>query len=228
MELTGPADLRRQAQSDQQGRYEFDGVPDAEYAIQVSVPGFDRYEAKLKVAAGRTLTHRISLAISAVRSEVTVADQGEVSVDPGSNAGAVVLQGENLKALSDNRDRLEEDLQALAGPSVGPSGGEIFVDGFSGGKLPSKASIREIRVNQNPFSAEYDRLGFGRVEIFTKPGTDRFRGEAGFEFGDARLNSRNPFALEKPPSQRKMLQGKPGRSARQAIVFLRGAGAVLH
>ena len=49
------------------------------------------------------------------------------------------------------------------------SGGAIFIDGFSGGQLPSKASIREIRINQNPFSAEYDKLGYGRIEIFTKP-----------------------------------------------------------
>ncbi|MBS1856481.1 MAG: TonB-dependent receptor [Acidobacteria bacterium] len=207
VELTGPSDVRRQAQTDQQGRYQFDGLPPAEYTIQVSVPGFERHESRVKVAAGRMASHRLNLTISSVRSEVTVADQGEVTVDPGGSVGAVVIQGENLKALSDNRDRLEEDLQALAGPSVGPSGGEIFVDGFSGGKLPSKASIREIRVNQNPFSAEYDRLGYGRVEIFTRPGTDRFRGEAGFEFGDARFNSRNPFATDKPASQRKMLQG---------------------
>ena len=207
VDLAGPADLRRQTQSDQQGRYQFEGLPPAEYRLQVSVPGFEPCEVRARVGAGRTLVQRISLALSAVRSEVTVEEQGELSVDPGSNAGAVVLQGENLKALSDDRDRLAEDLQALAGPAAGPGGGEIFVDGFSGGKLPSKASIREIRINQNPFSAEYDRLGFGRVEIFTKPGTDAFRGEAGFDFGDSRFNSRNPFANDKPPYQRKMLQG---------------------
>jgi hypothetical protein len=118
--------------------------------------------------------------------------------------------GPNLQALSNNRDDLAEDLEALAGPSVGPGGGEIFVDGFSGGKLPSKASIREIRVNSNPFSAEYDRLGFGRVEIFTKPGADKYRGEAGFNFSDASFNSRNPFAVDKPPYQRKMAEGNLG------------------
>ncbi|HEV2762788.1 MAG TPA: hypothetical protein VGV38_07330, partial [Pyrinomonadaceae bacterium] len=95
-----------------------------------------------------------------------------------------------------------EALQALAGPSTGATGeGEIFLDGFSGGRLPPKESIREIRINRNPFSAEYDRLGYGRIEIFTKPGTDRLRGSASFNFNDESLNSRHPFALTRAPFQ---------------------------
>jgi hypothetical protein len=46
----------------------------------------------------------------------------------------------------------------LAGPAAGPNGGTIYIDGFSGGELPPKNTIREIRINQNPFSPEYDRL----------------------------------------------------------------------
>ena len=68
-------------------------------------------------------------------------------------------------------------LEALAGPSAGPNGGQIYIDGFTGGQLPSKSSIREIRVNQNPFSAQYDSLGYGRIEILTKPGTDKLHGQ---------------------------------------------------
>lgn len=207
-ELAGPAESRQAAQTDLQGHFQFTGLAPGEYRLVVAVQGFDRYQSPdLRVAAGRTLTHRVKLALAVVNAEVTVGERGEVAVDPASNAGAIVVEGSNLKALSDDRDRIAEDLQALAGPSVGPNGGEIFVDGFSGGKLPSKASIREIRVNQNPFSAEYDRLGFGRVEIFTKPGSDAYRGEVGFNFGDSALNSRNPFATDKPPYQRKMLEG---------------------
>jgi hypothetical protein len=73
------------------------------------------------------------------------------------------------------------------------------VDGFSGGQLPSKDSIREIRINQNPFSPEYDKLGFGRIEVFTKPGTDRLRGTAFYNFGSDAWNSRDPYASRKAP-----------------------------
>ena len=65
---------------------------------------------------------------------------------------------------------------ALAGPSAGPNGASIFIDGFSGGELPPKETIREIRINQNPFSPEFDKLGLDRIEILTKPGSDHWRG----------------------------------------------------
>src|ERR1041384_2500893 len=93
------------------------------------------------------------------------------------------------------------------GPAAGPNGGQIFIDGFTGGRIPPKESIREIRINQNPFSAEYDRLGFGRIEILTKPGTDKLRGQASFSFTDESLNSRNPYAPTKAPYQARNFGG---------------------
>ena len=113
-----------------------------------------------------------------VKGESTVT----VSVEPDNNATALVIKGEDLASLPDDPDDLADALQALAGPGAGPNGGQIYIDGFSGGQLPPKESIREIRINQNPFSAEYDRLGFGRIEILTKPGSDHIHGA--FRFND--------------------------------------------
>jgi len=124
-----------------------------------------------------------------------------------ANASAIVLRGADLDALSDNPDDLAADLAALAGPAAGPNGGATFIDGFSGGQLPPKESIREIRINQNPFSAEYDRLGFGRIEILTKPGTDKFHGQAFMNYGDENFNSRNPFSPDKAFYQQKFFGG---------------------
>ena len=53
-----------------------------------------------------------------------------------------------------------------------------------------------MRVNANPFSPEYDRPGFSRVEIFTKPGSETLRGQAFAQFNDRFLNSRNPLLAE--------------------------------
>jgi len=85
-------------------------------------------------------------------------------------------------------------LQALAGPGVGPGGGgQIYTDGFSGGAPPPKSSIREIRINSNPYSAEYDQPGNNRVEILTKPGADIMHGQVQMQFNDEKLNSRSPL-----------------------------------
>ncbi|MGI9055923.1 MAG: TonB-dependent receptor domain-containing protein, partial [Pyrinomonadaceae bacterium] len=85
--------------------------------------------------------------------------------------------------------------------------GGITVDGFSGSKLPSKKSIREIRINRNQFSAEYERMSSGGIEILTKPGTDQYHGQGFFNFNDARMNSRSPFAANRAPSQSRIFGG---------------------
>ena len=136
-----------------------------------------------------------------------VSERSSPDPEPANNASAVKLSGSSLESLADDPEDLTDDLMALAGPSAGPDGGELYVDGFSGGKLPPESSIREVRVNQNPFSAEYDRMGFGRIEILTKPGAAMFHGEGRFNFGDSRLYARNPFAAAKPDFQRKVFEG---------------------
>jgi len=169
----------------------------------------------------------LQLNVSVEKQEVTVDESGKptVSTDASANASAVVLRGTDLDALSDNPDDLAADLQALAGPAAGPNGGAIFVDGFSGGELPPKNSIREIRINQNPFSPEYDRLGYGRIEIFTKPGTDKFRGDLGYNFATDKWNSRNAYADQKAPFHlnelREGLSGPIGKHASFNVVFVR-------
>ena len=181
------------------GSYTFAGLAPGPYTLRVTYPGFVPFETKIGLEDGKTVQVPVQLAVGAEKQSVTVkGDPGpSVSVEPDQNATAIVIKGTNLDALPDDPDNLQDMLTALAGPAAGPGGGQIYVDGFSGGQLPPKASIREIRINQNPFSAEYDRLGFGRIEILTKPGSDKFHGGFGLNDSDAFFNSRNPYATNK-------------------------------
>src|SRR5215813_9785764 len=198
-----------------QGMYAFTGVVPGKYTLRVVTSGFAPYEnTEVEVAAGRGgQPLNVTLKVTIEEQKVTVqSDAHALSTDAENNAGAIVLKGADLESLPDDPDDLASALQALAGPSAGPNGGQIFIDGFTGGRLPPLASIREIRINSNPFSAEYDRLGFGRIEILTKPGTDRFRGQASFNFNDDALNSRNPFSTssKRPPIQTRQYGGNFG------------------
>ena len=186
-----------------QGMYVLNGLAPGKYNLRVSASGFAVNEIPdVDVLSGRGQPFNVTLKVTIEQTKVTVnSDNQALSTEPENNAGAVVLKGSDLESLPEDPDDLAAALQALAGPSAGPNGGQIFIDGFTGGRLPPLASIREIRINANPFSAEYDRLGFGRIEILTKPGTDRFRGQASFNFNDDALNSRNPFAPNRPPHQ---------------------------
>ncbi len=199
--LSGPGGFSRTAVAADDGAYVFVNLPPGNYILDASAPELKLPQTqKISLRAGSQQLN-LRLQVASTSQQVTVRDNAgaTVSTDPASNAGALVLRGDDLQALSDDPDDLAADLQALAGPSAGPNGGQLFVDGFTGGQLPPKESIREIRINSNPFSPEYDTLGYGRIEIFTKPGTDKFHGTAFYNFGDDFWNSRNPYAAEKAP-----------------------------
>ncbi|WP_158793469.1 TonB-dependent receptor [Granulicella sp. L60] len=185
--------LVTQSQSD--GTYVLHGVPAGTYSITVTMPGFASFvKLGVKVAAGQNLMLDTQMTIQEQKQEVNVTAQtAQVGVDADSNASSTTIKGKDLDALSDDPDELSSELTALAGPAAGPNGGQIYVDGFTGGQLPPKSSIREIRINQNPFSAQYDKLGYGRVEVFTKPGTDKFHGQFNLQGIDSALNSGNPL-----------------------------------
>ncbi|MGO8983961.1 MAG: carboxypeptidase regulatory-like domain-containing protein [Terriglobales bacterium] len=182
------------------GSYEIGNLSPGNYTVTANAKGFAVFiQNDVNVAAGQAAQFNIALDIQAQEEKVTVEGQSPtLDVNPANNASAIVLSGKDLDALPDDPDELLADLQALAGPSAGPDGGQLYIDGFTAGQLPPKSSIREIRINQNPFSAEYDKLGYGRIEIFTKPGTDKYHGQFSVEGNSSGLNTRNPFLGDAP------------------------------
>ena len=183
------------ATSDAGGAYQSHSLPAGTYIVVVSAQGFASSSSRaITVAAGQSRQYNAALQIQMEQQQVQVnSETMTVDTSPDDNANAIVIKGKDLDALSDDPDELSNELQALAGPSAGPNGGEIYIDGFTGGQIPPKYSIREIRINQNPFSAEFDRLGYGRIEIFTKPGTDKVHGSVRARGNDSSFNSQNPI-----------------------------------
>ena len=183
------------------GTYSITGLMPGTFTVQASSQSLATAQPVTVRLQGSVLTLDLVVKLSATNQQLTVRDsiQPTVGIESSNNASAMILRGEDLQALSDNPDDLQADLLALAGPSAGPSGGSIYIDGFSGGEIPPKEAIREIRINQDPFSPEYDKLGYGRIEIFTKPGANKYRGTVDYNLGTDRWNSRNPYAAVKAP-----------------------------
>jgi hypothetical protein len=194
------------------GVYEIKGLVPGKYTVSAVAKGFAvDNEVDVNVPAGPAQSFDIALGIEVEQQSVTVQDEAnQVGLSPTENSSAVVIKGKDLEALSDDPDELQSELEALAGPSAGPNGGQIYIDGFTGGQLPPKSSIREIRVNSDPFSAEYDKLGYGRIEIFTKPGTDSYHGRAFFNEDNSALNSKNPFVSSEPSYHSEIYDGNLG------------------
>ena len=199
------------ATSDGAGEYAFHSLAPGRYTISVTAQGFVPATQDIEVVAGQGKKADVSLKILAKEEDIDVqSDAAKVSTASDNNASSVVISGKDLDALSDDPDELQSELQALAGPSAGPNGGQIYIDGFTGGQLPPKSSIREIRINQNPFSAQYDRMGFGRIEILTKPGTDKIHGQFFFNDNHSFLDALNPFAASEPDFSTQMINASVG------------------
>ncbi len=197
--ITGDG-AKKTAQTQTDGSYVFPNLAQGDYKVAVTYPGFVAFEHSVTIQPGVAAQLAIQLVPGGGKQEVSVTeDRGpEVTVDPSQNKSAVVIKDSDLDALPDDPDDLSDMLTALAGPSAGNGDAPaMLIDGFSGGQLPPKNTIKEIRLNQNPFTAESEYLGFGRVEIITKPGTDSLKGNIQLTDSDAFFNSRNPYAANK-------------------------------
>ena len=225
------------------GAFRLEGIPPGSYEITVEHEGFK--PAALKVRAGsRTLSPLVvRLRMAGVRSSVTVSAQAsQVSTNVADNLDNVTL---NRKSLDDlpifDQDYIGTMSRFLDAGSIATGGVTVLVDGIETSRAGVSASaILEVKINSDPYSAEYPRPGRSRIEIVTKPGSPEFHGTINFLFRDYRLNARDPFALSRPPEQRRIFEGSltgpVGRSKklsflvsanreeedRQEIVFARG------
>lgn len=193
------------------GSFVFLNVAAGKYILKVEYPGLEPVEQEVSVAQGGTIDLTIRLRPQTLAQNVTVTeDRGaELSLEPDKTAGGIAIKSTELDALPDNPDDLLTMLQTLAGQGAN---GQILVDNFSGGQIPSKNTIKEIKINQDPFSAAYDWAGFGRIEIVTKPGGETFHGSVGLTDSAAAFNSRNPYAANKADYVYRMFTANAGNS----------------
>ncbi|NNE98096.1 MAG: TonB-dependent receptor [Pyrinomonadaceae bacterium] len=197
----------RSSVTNELGRFEFNNlVADSRYEIRVTATGFADHKAA--IAANTTGRTALSIVLyPTILENVSVEKSDSDVLDPESLAGTLVISQKKLEDLPDDPDELNTELQNLAASSGSAPGSAIVtVDGFlNEGRLPSKSAIREVRVNPNLFSAEYNFPPFrgGRIEITTKPGSGPLTGSAFINFNDDILNARNAFATTRANTQTK-------------------------
>ncbi|HLH30573.1 MAG TPA: carboxypeptidase regulatory-like domain-containing protein, partial [Terriglobia bacterium] len=203
----------QQGLSSDMGEFELAVAP-GDYKLEVSAPDFNTYTEMVKVAADSgPLSITMQLATIAQNVEVTET-ANQISIDSDSSLQTTTLKQDFIDALPDDEDELTAYLTQIAGTRGDAGGGASFiVDGFTGGRVPPKDQIQEIRISNNPYSSEFSGIGFGRTEIITKAGTGDYHGNANFEFRDNRLNARQAFLVSpdgspqaKPPAQTRNFQ----------------------
>ena len=209
--------FRRAGASEQQtttadagGAFRFEAVAPGRYEIQVEHEGFKPATVRLTIGSRPPGPLEITLSIAELRQEVTVGGQAaQVSTDTSENLDVVTLNRESLDSLPIfDQDYVGAMSRFLDAGSVGTGGVTLIVDGLDATRAGVSASaIQEVKINQNPYSAEFSRPGRGRIEILTKPGSQEYHGTFNFLFRDYRLNARDPFAVARPVEQRRIFEG---------------------
>ncbi len=190
------------ARTDERGRYRFSGLKPNLYTLKVEVEGFTPFSEQIDLLTRQSLTFDVTLEVFITEQIEVKTEKPSISVEPENNLSAIVLTEVDLEALPDDPDELLETLKMMAGAAGGRDDSAIYVDGFrERGRIPPKEAILRIRLNSNPFSAEYNEPGNSRIEIVTKPGSDTFHGGFRLNFNDESLNARNSFAPSRAPLQ---------------------------
>ena len=212
----------RTLRTDPAGAFAFRQLPPGRYALEVEAVGFLTFaETRVNLRSNQSLN--VILAVAAPKAQVTVVGR-RLNLEPDNNVSAVSLRAPDLRGLPDFPGDFAAALAALAGPSsLGLGGPQIFVNNLTRRRLPPKTSVREVHINQTPFSAQYDRPGFNRIDVFTRSGGPTLSGETYFGVTDAALNARNPFSRDDPPHQLRLFGASLGGPIVRERLFFSGA-----
>lgn len=239
---------RWSAVSEFDGSFRFSGVPEGRAALEATAPGFAPFRSRIEVR-GEPQPVSIRLEIENLTEEITIdeADPNRPSVDPAGNLDSTPISREELDALPAlDQDVLSVASEFLDDGALGGGGAVLVVDGIESERLGvTSSTVAQVRINKNPYSAEYSRPGRGRIEVLTKQGSSDYHGEVTFGVRDYRFDARNAFAEERPLQRRRRLEGHLtgplGRSGKntflisaerdvdnqQSIIFARTLGGPL-
>jgi len=209
--LKGGEPLRSLATTtDASGVFRFEKLNAGVYELLITREGFTPTTARVTIGNQAPDPLRIILSVADLQQEVSIsAADTQVNTDAGGNLDVVALNRDaldNLPALDQNYIDALSGFVSAGDTSTG--GVTLVVDGMEADKVGvSPSAIQEVKINNNPYSAEYSRPGRGRIEVVTKPGSAQFHGGFNFLFRDEHLNARNVFAEARQPEQRRIYEG---------------------
>ena len=181
------------SRSDEQGNFRFGSIIPASYSIEVAAEGFAKHTEQVDLTTRRSVSLNVTMQVVITEQLEVQPGVARISTEPDENLSAIILATKELEALPDDPDQLLRLLREMAGVSAGQPA-SVYIDGFRESRLPPKGSIQMIRIDSNPFAAEFSEPGHARIEVTTKPSSNQVHGEFRLNFNDESLNARNSFA----------------------------------
>jgi hypothetical protein len=183
------------AVSDERGVADLTGAPIGVATLHVEFPGFLPNEQQVTLKRGGN-NQNVTLAIEGFQEQVVVSDTTATD-DRRGNSMSTTLDASEVAELPEDPDELADMLTQMAGGA-----GAVFqVNGFRGGRLPTRDEIQQIRFRTNSFSADNHDAGRTQIEIITKPNVKSWSGNANTQYRSDAMNARNAFATTETPEE---------------------------
>ncbi|PYV19749.1 MAG: hypothetical protein DMG21_00425, partial [Acidobacteria bacterium] len=214
-------------ESDEDGNFQFNGLPLGQYVVTVTMSGFEEFQDRVEIGNTPPPSLRVPLKIAEVKQQVTVKGQASSIISAQENKSSLQLDERWLHSLPvEGGDPLAIPALFLNPAAAGAQGPQVVVDGVESNsfELPASA-VREVDVNQNPYSAAFSRPGTGRLEVTTRQGSHHvYRGLVSLLMRNSDFDARNAFATQgRPPLQRAIPEGQiTGPLSKHLTFFIAG------
>lgn len=200
-----------QTTSDGLGNFRFERIGAGAYEVQVEKESFKTTRVAIS-SSGRDRVLRIVLPIAVSAQEVTVragTSAPLVNTETSENQDANTIDRSALDRIPVfDQDYVTTLSRFLNDSAIGTNGVTLVVNGIeANGPGVTPSAIKEVRINQDPYSALYARPGRARIEITTKGGTPQFHGAANFLVRDSTFDAANAYATTKPAEHRRFFEG---------------------
>lgn len=208
VEAVGDAGFRISVPSDADGSYRFQSLPSGRYTLEASSVGRSRSTAgDVMLALGQILELHFTLPVAGAAESVAVIAETPL-IDVKQSTRAVSVREEEIARLPRGRDFTSVASLATSANAETKAGG-VSVDGASGAEnrfvvdgmdttgIRTGVSgmevvtdfVDEVQVKYSGFVAEHGGATGGVINVVSRRGTDRWKGDAGLYYSGDRLDA---------------------------------------
>ena len=199
-------------ETDSNGRFSVPSPAVGTYTLLVTAPGFSPSSTRILLTGAPHAPFAVRLSIEGASSQVTVTASEaspEVSSETSNNQNANNFSRSSLDSLPLlDADYLTTLSILLDQNDIATGGVTLVVNGVeANGPGVTNSAIKNVRINQDPYSVLFSRPGRARIEITTESGTPRFHGSLNTLYRNSIFDAANAFSTTKPSEQRQYYEG---------------------
>jgi len=217
-------------QTNESGMYTFAALQPGTYTISATLQGFKTFKRSgIKLETAQVLELNIGMELGAVTETVTVT--GEAPLLESTTSTVSQMMEQRVMQEMPLTDRRSLNLVALSGAVVFLQGGHRAKFSLAGGRSRNQAyifdggtlqnmrlgvgqsrtdppvtAVREFRIVENSYAAEYGGSASGVIVASTKSGTNEFHGSAYEYFRNDKLDAAGFFAPIKDGKKQKTVR----------------------